>query len=228
VSEPAALPTGTVTFVLTDIEGSSRLWQDHPDQMGAVIDRHDELLRSVVAANHGSFVKSKGEGDSSFSVFPRPTDAAAAAVAAQLALASEHWPDGIEIRVRAALHSGEAELRDGDYYGSAVNRCARLRTIAHGGQTICSQATAELLAESLPPGAALTDLGAQRLRDLERPERIFQICHPDLPADFPPLRSLQALPNNLPSQLTTFIGREADAGAVRALLKSSRIVTLTG
>lgn len=224
----SGLPTGTVTFMLTDVEGSTRLWEEHPDTMGAAVERHGEVIEKAVTEHRGVLVKSKGEGDSTFSVFARPTDAVVAAVAAQRALGAEPWPDGVEICVRAALHTGEAELRDGDYYGTSVNRCARLRAVAHGGQTICSQTTADLVADGLPDGVGVRSLGTHRLKDLERPEQIFQISRADFPEEFAPLRSLDAFRHNLPTQRTSFIGREDELIQIRKLLGSHRLVTLTG
>jgi predicted ATPase/class 3 adenylate cyclase len=223
-----SLPTGTVTFLLTDIEGSTQLWQWHDDVMARVIERHDELIAKAVADHGGGFVKSKGEGDSTFSVFAKPTDAVAAAVDAQRAVRNEAWPNAIELKVRAGLHTGEAELRDGDYYGSAVNRCARLRSIAHGGQTICSHPTADLVTDALPRGITIDDLGDHQLRDLARSEHVFQICADDLDHEFPPLLSLDAFKTNLPTQRTSFVGREAELAAVRKRLAGDRLVTLTG
>jgi class 3 adenylate cyclase len=136
------LPTGTVTFLLTDIEGSTRFWEEYPDDMRAAVARHDHIVSTAVKGNDGSLVKAKGEGDSAFAVFARASDAVAAALELQHALAGEPSPSGVDVRVRAAVHTGEADLRDGDYYGGAVNRCARLRAIAHGGQTLVSEATA--------------------------------------------------------------------------------------
>src|SRR5437867_7784875 len=173
-------------------------------------------------------VRPRGEGDSRFAVFSRATDAVAAAASLQEAFHTEPWPIPAPIRVRAALHTGEADLRDGDYYGTAVNRCARLRAIAHGGQTLLSQAAADLVADGWPDGTTLRSLGGQRLKDLQRAEPVFQLCVTGLPDDFPPPRSLDARPNNLPLQLTTFIGRERALAEVAALLGRTRLVTLTG
>src|SRR5919204_5788574 len=142
----AALPTGTVTFLLTDVEGSTRLWDQHPDQMRAALVQHDAIVEFLAEQHHGQVVRPRGEGDSRFCVFARASDAVAAAVAIQQALHAEPWPPETPLRVRLALHSGEADLRDGDYYGSAVNRCARLRAVAHGGQTVLSLPTEALVA----------------------------------------------------------------------------------
>src|SRR6185437_8678262 len=169
---------------------------------------HDAIVEQAVAAHAGVMVRPRGEGDSRFAVFARSSDALAAAVAIQQALHTEPWPTASPLRVRMALHTGEADLRAGDYYGPAVNRCARLRALAHGGQALLSQATYDLVRDGSPPGASLRDLGEQRLSDLSRPERVFQLLQPSVPGDFPPLRSLDVLPNNLPLQLTTFVGRE--------------------
>jgi class 3 adenylate cyclase len=195
------LPTGTVTFLFTDIEGSTQLWERFPDQARAALTRHDQIIEAIVGRHGGRIVRPRGEGDSRFAVFSRATDAVAAAAAMQRTLHTESWPTPISLRVRVALHTVEADLRDGDYYGSAVNRCARLRALAYGGQALVSAATQELVSESLPEGVTLRDLGEHRLKDLQRPERIFQVVAPGVPDDFPPLKSLDSMPNNLPVQL---------------------------
>ena len=196
--------------------------------MRTALARHDHLIEQAVAQHAGQVVRPRGEGDSRFCVFARATDAVAAAAAIQHALRTEPWPTPARLKVRIALHTGEADLRDGDYYGSAVNRCARLRAIAHGGQTLLSQATADLARAGPHDGLGLRDMGEQRLSDLIAPEHVFQLRHPTLQDDFPPLRSLAAAPNNLPLQLTSFVGREADVAEVRALIAAHRLVTLTG
>jgi predicted ATPase/class 3 adenylate cyclase len=224
----AGLPDGTVTFLLTDVEGSTRLWDEHPDAARQALARHDALIDLLAAQHRGCLVRPRGEGDSRFVVFARATDAVAAAAAIQRAMHDEPWPTPTPVKLRVALHTGEADLRDGDYYGSAVNRCARLRAIAHGGQTLLSQATADLVREGLPDGEVLRDLGLRRLRDLTAPERVFQLAHPGRPDAFPPLRSLDATPNNLPPPVTSFVGREPELAEVTALLASARLVTLTG
>src|SRR5439155_301480 len=174
--------------------------------------------------------KSQGEGDSVFAVFARAADALAAACALQEAMAAEPWPAETPLRVRVALHTGEADLRKGDYYGPAVNRCARLRSAGHGGQILLCLATQEIVRDQLPDGASLRDLGERRLKDLIRPERVFQLLHPDLPQEFPPLNTLDLRPNNLPAQATPLVGRETEVAAVRDLLRRDdvRLVTLTG
>ena len=170
--------------------------------------RHDSPLTSAFEESGGTVVRPRGEGDSIFAVFPRASDAVGAARAAQQLLLRETWSGGIAINVRMALHTGESELRDHDYYGNTVNRCARLRSTAHGGQIVISEATALLVRDDLSGEMSLRDLGSHRLKDLQRPEQVFQLLHPDLPADFPALKSLDAHPHNLPVQLTSFIGRE--------------------
>ncbi|MDQ3928632.1 MAG: tetratricopeptide repeat protein [Chloroflexota bacterium] len=224
------LPTGTVTFLFTDIESSTALWETDPAAMRAALQRHDALVEATVARHHGTLVRPRGEGDSRFAVFARATDAVGAAAALQQALAAEPWSTPSPLRVRMALHTGEVDLREGDYYGSAVNRCARLRGVAHGRQTLISLATQELVRDQLPPGVELRDLGAHRLKDLQRPERLFQLCISGVPDDFPPLTTLDARPNNLPLQPTTFLGREREVMAVRQrlLLPEVRLLTLTG
>src|ERR687888_1454876 len=161
-----ALPTGTVTFLFTDVEGSTKLWERHPEQMRAALARHDALIESLVEQHQGVAVRPRGEGDSRFAVFARASDAVAAAAAIQQALHDEPWPPETPLRVRMALHTGEADLREGDYYGSAVNRCARLRAIAHGGQVLLSGPTAAVARSGLLEGVSLRDLGVHRLRDL--------------------------------------------------------------
>ena len=229
VAPPAALPTGTVTFLLTDIEGSTRLWEDRGAAMASAVARHYEILDGSVAVHRGVRPIEQGEGDSLVAAFTRASDAVAAALAAGSALRREEWPEGIDIAVRMALHTGEAQLRDERYYtGPSIIRCARLRALAHGGQVLISNTTADLLAEALPDGAALLPLGVHRLRDLRQPERVFQLIHPSIPVRFPPLRSLDVLPNNLPAQLTSFVGREAELAELDKLLGPQRLVTLVG
>jgi len=196
--------------------------------MRNVMARHDSLLTSAVEANGGTVVRPRGEGDSIFAVFLRATDAVGAACAAQQLLLRETWPVDIAINVRMAMHTGESELREHDYYGNTVNRCARLRSIAHGGQILISEATAQLVRDDLSGEISLRELGAHRLKDLQRPEQVFQLIHPDLPADFPALNSLDAHPHNLPVQLTSFIGREEEIIEVSGLLSTARLVTLLG
>ena len=226
----AELPSGTITFLFTDIEGSTRLWELYPDSMRPALVRHDALISETVHRQGGTVVRSRGEGDSLFAVFARATDAVAAAGEAQRQIQAEGWPTPIPLRVRMALHTGEADLREGDYYGSAVNRCARLRAAAHGGQVLLSGTTRVLVQDHLPEGVSLQDLGEHRLKDLVRPERIYQLRHPELPADFPPLKTLDARPNNLPIQPTPLLGREGELETARGLLRQEgvRLLTLTG
>jgi predicted ATPase/class 3 adenylate cyclase len=229
-------PTGILTFLFTDIEGSTKLWEQFPEEMDRALARHDTLLRQAVDDHHGLVVK--GTGDGLLATFVTTADALAGAVAAQIALTDEPWPDTVAIRVRMALHTGPADRRDGDYFGPPLNRCARLLAIGHGGQILLSGAAQESVRDALPTGAVLQPLGDHRLKDLQRAETVFQLRHPALPSDFPPLRSLDsaALPNNLPSQVTSFIGREREMGEIKALLGSSttrrlgrtRLLTLTG
>jgi class 3 adenylate cyclase len=223
-----ALPTGTVTFLLNDVEGSTRLWEQHPAAMRAALARRDALIEAVVEQHQGVLVRPRGEGDSRFAVFSRAVDALSATVAVQEALHTEAWAVQVALRVRMPLHTGDAEPRDGDYYGSAVNRCARLRGIAHGGQILLSQTTYDLVQDALSPGVSLRDLGEHRLADLQRPERVFQIVAAGLPDEFPPLRSLESVPHNLPLQLTSFVGREREMAEVAHLLGQTRLLTLTG
>jgi predicted ATPase len=216
---------------MTDVEGSTRMWEQHAETAGRAIERHDELIGAAVAAHDGVLIKSKGEGDSTFSVFGDAWNAAAATVELQRRLLSEAWPPSSEVRVRAALYTGEAELRAGDYHGIAPNRGGRLRAVAHGGQSICSEATKALVTGraggDLPDGMALRDLGLHRLRDLASAERVYQLVHPELPQEFPPLRSL-GVRHNLPAPRTSFIGRRVDREIAQEHLSTKRLVTLTG
>jgi class 3 adenylate cyclase/tetratricopeptide (TPR) repeat protein len=207
-ADQRVLPTGTVTFLFTDIEGSTQLWEQYPQAMQAARTRHDAILTEVITAHGGVVVKSSGDGI--LAVFARATNALAGALAAQLALQSADWGTVGPLRVRMALHTAVAELRNGDYFGPPLNRVARLLNAGHGGQILLSRATAELVNDHLPSDVELRDLGAHRLKDLTRPEHIFQLVAPHLPADFPALRTLDARPNHLPAQPTAPIGRQRE------------------
>ena len=223
-----APPTGTVTFLFTDIEGSTKLWERHPTAMSPARARHDVFLRDAIETSGGYVFKTVGDGFCA--AFLTAPEALQAAHAAQIALANEIWETETAIRVRMALHTGAAEERDGDYFGPPLNRVARLMAAGHGGQLLLSAATQELTRDALPASASLLGLGSHRLRDLGRPETVFQLLHPSLPAEFPPLNSLDNpdLPNNLPQQVTSFIGREAQVAEIKALLGKTRLLTLTG
>ncbi|MFI5281962.1 MAG: ATP-binding protein [Candidatus Dormibacterales bacterium] len=222
------LPTGVLTFLFTDVVGSTQLWESSPAAMGKAMVLHDEILTREIESAGGMVVRLKGEGDSFFAVFTRASDSVAAARAIQLGLAEAAWPSGAEIAVRMAMHTGESELRDGDYYGSVPNRCARLRGIAHGGQVLISGATAPLVRDALPPDVDLIDLGEHRLRDMNRPEHVYQLGHAGLQRNFPPLKSLDSQANNLPLHLTSFVGRKHELAEVRSCLENNRLVTVTG
>jgi class 3 adenylate cyclase/tetratricopeptide (TPR) repeat protein len=185
-----ALPAGTVTLLLTDVQGSTRLWEEHPDAMRPAMARHDAILAEVIERHGGRMPKDQGEGDSTFSAFSVAADAVACALEAQRALATEPWPPETPVRVRMAIHTGQLQPHRRNYRGSDANRCARLRSIAHGGQTLLTSATAGLIRGSLPAGATLKDLGPHRLKDVTEPEEVFTLLHPDLPSDYPPLVSL--------------------------------------
>jgi predicted ATPase/class 3 adenylate cyclase len=220
------LPSGTVTFLFTDLEGSTRLWEQHPEAMKEAMARHDEILRAMIAAHDGYVVKMTGDG--AHGAFADAARAVRAAVDAQCALVVEEWgaPEGL--RVRMGIHSGHAEVRDGDYFGTAVNKAARLMAVGHGGQIICSQSTADLARDALPEDVGFLDLGEHRLRDLGRAERVFQVNAPELPGEFPPLASVDAFLGNLPLQASSFIGREREIARTIDALRDSRAVTLTG
>jgi predicted ATPase/class 3 adenylate cyclase len=222
----ADLPSGTVTFLFTDIEGSTKLWEQHPDAMRIALVRHNALLRDAIEDHEGAVFKTVGDGFCS--VFAQAVAAVAAACAIQRALSAEPWPIPSPLRVRVALHTGDADLQEGEYLGPPLNRVARLLEAGHGGQVLLSQATSDLVRETLPKRASLSDQGAHRLKDLQQPEHIFQILHPDLPGDFPSLRSLEAFAHNLPRQSTRFIGRERESAEVIHLLSTASLLTLTG
>jgi class 3 adenylate cyclase len=222
------LPEGMVSFLMTDVEGSTALWEEAPTTMAPALAEHEAMIEEAVSANEGILLRERGEGDSTFSVFTDATAAVAAALAMQRALARKRWPTPRPIRVRAAIHTGEVSVRDRDYYGSVPNRCARLRAVAHGGQTVLSRPTRDAIQGSLPVGVALLDLGAHRLKDLSSPEHIYQLCHPELPMDFPPLNSLDAIPNNLPATQRELTDRAHELELIRGLLRRSRLVTLIG
>ncbi len=217
------LPTGTVTLLLADVEGSTRLWETQPEEMTAAIARLDRTVSDVVAGHHGVRPIEQGEGDSFVVAFARASDAVACALELQRAPLAP-------IRLRIGMHTGEVQLRDeGNYAGPTINRTARLRDLAHGGQTLLSGATEPLVVDRLPPDAWLTDLGTHPLRDLPRPERVVQLCHPDLVNEFPPLRLSSAVVlTRLPVQLSSFVGRDAQLIQLRELLAQNRVVTLTG
>jgi predicted ATPase/class 3 adenylate cyclase len=231
VSAGKTLPAGTLTFVFTDMEGSTRLVQALGEAgFHAVLEDHGRLVGGAFDAEGGHRVRM--EGDSFFYVFDRATPAVAAVVAAQRALAAHEFPDGAVIRVRMGLHTGEASAGSAatgaDYVGYDVHRAARIAAAGHGGQVLMSEAAAVLVRDALPIGVTLRDLGEHRFKDLGRPEQIFQLVIPDLPADFPPIRSLEAVPNNLPTQVTSFIGREREIAAGVELFGRTRVLTLTG
>jgi predicted ATPase/class 3 adenylate cyclase len=222
----AELPSGTVTFLFTDLEGSTRLWEQHPDAMRLALARHDAIVREAIAAHGGRVVKATGDGF--HAAFATADAAVGAALDAQAALTTEPWGESGALSVRMGLHTGTAEQRDGDYFGSVLNRAARLMSVAHGGQVVVSHVTEQLIREAIPANIEILDLGEHRLRDLAGPMRVFQLNHPDLPREFLPLRSLDALPGNLPAQVTSFVGRERELAGLGKVLDEWRLVTLTG
>ena len=218
-------PTGTVTFLFSDIEGSTRLWEAHPETMKDALAEHDNIVRSAIESATGYVFSTSGDAFSA--AFERPSSAIEAAISAQQSLEKLA---GVEpaIRVRMAVHTGAGDERDGDYFGPALNRTARLLSIGHGGQILVSLATEELLQDSLAEDVSLRDLGDHRLKDLSKPQHVFQLDHPGLDAEHPPLRSLDAFSHRLPVQLTSFVGREEELEEVAKLIRGARMVTLAG
>jgi predicted ATPase/class 3 adenylate cyclase len=214
------------TFLFTDIERSSELWETHPQAMGRALAQHDTLLRSAFDEHGGHIFKTVG--DAFCVAYPNTQDAVDAAIATQRALAAAAWEETGPLHVRMAVHQGEAEQRDNDYFGPTLNRVARILAVGHGGQTLLSHVAAEAVRATLPSEISLRDLGERRLKDLRQPERIFQLVVHDLPDDFPPLRSLEVLPNNLPAQVTSFVGREREMAEMKRIFPSTRLLTLTG
>jgi predicted ATPase/class 3 adenylate cyclase len=224
------LPAGTVTFLLTDIEGSTRLWETEPEAMEVALQRHDRLLADDVIEGHGgAVIASRGEGDSFFAVFHSAVSAVEAAGMCQLRLEGEVWPANLALRVRMGLHTGEVRVRGGDHVDyTPINRCARVRAAAHGGQVLLTKATSDLVAGGLGGGFGLKRLGEFRLRDLAAPELIFQLIHADLPVEFPPIHTIAERTGNLPLQVSSFIGRARELDQTAAALEGARLVTLTG
>jgi class 3 adenylate cyclase/tetratricopeptide (TPR) repeat protein len=221
----SVLPTGVVTFALTDIEGSTDLWEAHPDVMASVIVRHYELADEVAEAHGGRMPRSQGEGDSTLTAFASVGDAIDGALAFQRAISEEPWPEGIDLRIRTGLHTGEAQIEHGDYFGAAVSRAARVRALGRGGQMLISQATAELVADQLPERVTLHDLGRVQLRGFGRAERVHQVCSPDLPDEGGPIALPGAevgtatrlpLPMPLPAGVTPFVGRTDQLDSLRS------------
>jgi predicted ATPase/class 3 adenylate cyclase len=221
-------PRESLTFVFTDLESSTRLWERFPDAMKPAVERHDAILRDAVEGSGGRVVKIMGDG--LMAVFSSAADGIEACLRAQRALQDEAWGETGPLRVRMGIHAGEALPRAGDFFGPAVNRAARIMAAAHGGQVVLSERAVELARDRLPADAGLRDLGEHRLKDLSQPERIFQLLHPDLSSDFPPLATLSYRPNNLPTRTSEFLGREAQVAAIRDLLDADgvRLLTLTG
>ena len=214
------LPTGTVTLLLADVEGSTQLWESQPSAMTAAVEQLNRTASKLIAEHGGVRPVEQGEGDSFVAAFARASDAVACALDLQRAPLAP-------IKLRIGLHTGEVQLRDeGNYAGSTINKAARLRDLAHGGQTVISGAAEAIVEDRLPEDAWLADLGSHKLRDLPRPMRVAQLCHPDVRNDFPPLRTATAVAaHNLPTQLTTFVGRSAQMEEIRAILAENRLVT---
>src|ERR1700736_1569180 len=221
-----ALPSGTVTFLFTDIEGSTKRWETHGDSMRIAVERHDSLLRSVFD-QHGGYVF-KTIGDAFCVAFTGAPDALVAALEAQRAIAKEDHTSVGGIHVRMGMHTGSADERGGDFFGPSVNRVARLMSVGHGGQILVSDSTRVLVRGDLPLDTSLIDLGSHRLKDLAQPEHIWMLSAPGLRSEFPALTSLDSFPNNLPVQITTFRGREQDLQDIKTLLDEHRLVTIHG
>ena len=226
-SPPSSLiPSGTVTFLFTDIEGSTERWERHREAMQSAVRRHEEIMQAAITAHDGYVFKTVG--DAVCATFRTAPGAIAAALDAQRALGHEDFSAVDGLKVRMAIHTGLSYERSGDYFGPTVNRVARLLSIGHGGQVLVSGTSNDLAQGEMPPKTTVRDLGAQRLKDLAQPEQVYQLIASDLGADFPPLRSLDALPNNLPIQVTSFIGRDEELTLVKDRLTKTRLLTLVG
>src|SRR5919109_693946 len=221
------LPTGTTTFMFTDIEGSTRLVEEVGSDYGALLARHHELIRTACARGG---IEVGTEGDSFFAVFGTAGDAVEAAVGVQRAIVAEPWTRGAELKGRIGIHTGEAELAAGVYVGIDVHRAARIMSAAHGGQILASEATRALVSRAMPSGTSLRDLGEHRLKDLPAPERLYQVTANGLETEFPPPRTVDATPNNLPGSTSALVGRAAELEQLARLLRGDalRLVTLTG
>jgi len=220
------IPTdGIVTFLFTDIESSTRLWEQQPEAMAAALSNHDRLLQELITEYGGQVFKTVG--DAFYAAFALPSEAISAALAIQRAILDENWGETV-IKIRIVVHTGSAEERDGDYFGPSVNRTARLLSAGHGGQVLLSSTTRALVQTRLPAGTSLRDLGEHRLKDLDQVENIYQLLAPELPDSFPRLKTLSTYPNNLPVQLSTFVGREDEIDEVVGRLDSVRALTLIG
>jgi len=218
--------SGMTTLLFTDIEGSTRLWEQEGERMSLALAQHDALARTAVESNHGSVVKMTGDG--MYAAFADPVDGINATVSLQQALQDPAATNSIAFRVRYGLHLGVVERREDDLFGSPVNRAARIMKAAHGGQILLSQAIVDHVRGRLPPLISLRDLGSVRLRDLATSENVYQLLHPDLRQDFPALRSLEATPNNLPQQVTSFVGRQHELAEASVMLDGTRLLTLLG
>ncbi len=218
--------TTVLTFLFTDIEGSTSKWEEHPEQMAQAVAGHDALLREAVQRTGGHIVKTTGDGI--YAAFPAPADGLGAVIDIQVGLLDPAVTAGLPLRVRCGLHTGAVHARDNDYFGTTINRTARIMGAAHGGQILVSQALADAMRGQLPEGVSLLDLGSVRLKGLSTSEAVFQVVHPRLDQSFPALRELEATPNNLPQQLTSFIGRERECAEVAEMLTTARLLTLLG
>ncbi|HEX4885315.1 MAG TPA: adenylate/guanylate cyclase domain-containing protein, partial [Casimicrobiaceae bacterium] len=219
-------PGSVATFVFTDLEGSSRLWEKEPARMQIALAAHDRLAQEAVEGCSGHVLKSTGDG--MCAVFDDPLHAVEAALAFQNALADPARTGGLQLHARCGVHVGVAQKRDNDYFGNTLNRAARIMNAGNGGQVLLSQAVVDLVRGRLPEALSLRDLGSVRLRDLAHPERLYQLLHPSLRADFPALRSLERTPNNLPLQSTSFVGRERELAEAGEALRRTRLLTLVG
>jgi predicted ATPase/class 3 adenylate cyclase len=226
VKKDKAQPSGKIIFLFTDIEGSTKLWEEHPDEMKQALVRHDAILRKEIESRNGYVFKTIG--DAFCAAFSSASDALDAAIGTQLSLQNERWKNIEALRIRTALHAGTAEERDGDYFGSDVNRTARLLSIMRGGNIILSKSAADLAVKFLSDRSSFRDLGEHYLRDVSEPIQVFQVVHPALPFDFPLAKVLDPSLTNLPSQLSPFVGRQKDLAEVKRLLAGSRLLTLSG